>query len=880
MNRTKFILIVLLLAFINLAALPGFISHAASTVEYSKVFGGSGLDQGNSIAVDADGNTVVVGASQSSNLLVTPGAVNMGAGGFNDLFVLKVNPAGEVLFAARLGGSSFDEARAVALDASGNIYITGQTTSVDFPTTPGAFREQSDNPPPIGYTVFAAKLSAAGDRLLYSTFIGAGEADGLAVDATGNAYITGASGFGNYPTTPGAIRITPAGKDAFVTKLNPSGSALVYSTLLGGSKPDQGHSIAVDAAGNIYVTGRTDSPDFPTTQGAFQRTYASPTTPDYAPGYEGDVFIAKLNPANSTLLYSTFLGGNDYDEAVGLAIDAAGAAYVVGVTDSTNFPTTASAFQRRGTAFGDTFIAKLNPAGSALGYATLLGGGGNDIGYGIAIDSAGNATVTGYTDSSDFPTVNAVQPNNQSGPIFKSTDSGNTWNAVNAGLGSATIIYTLAVDAQDSSTLYSGGDGGFKSTNGGTDWHKLAYPAPYGDSITRTVTIEPANPATLYAVSHQGRVVKSQDGGASWRDLGLVATDYALVIDPTNSATLYAATDAPFQGTGVSRSTDGGATWRFTLLSSFRHPVRGIALDPQRPATLYAIIDSGGVVKSTDSGTTWTSTGLQEPSIISLAVDPLNPMTMYAGANSNQIFKSTDGGNSWASSRLGASVGSVNALAIDRTNSLKVYAGTSDGVFKSTDGGSNWMATALRRMGVSAVAIDPNQPATLYAGTAHGTNAFVAKLNTAGSAIFYSTYFGGGGYDTARAVALDATGNTYVTGTAGSANFPTINAPASPNGIGGVFIVKFTPSQETAAPRILTVTTSGKNLVVTGENFTDGAVLLLDGEAQRTLQDEQTARTVLIGKKTAKRIAHGQTVTIQVKNSDGGLSEPFRFTRN
>jgi hypothetical protein len=189
--------------------------------------------------------------------------------------------------------------------------------------------------------------------------------------------------------------------DAFVATLNPDGSALVYSTYLGGGGVDYGYGIAVDSFGNAYVTGRTYSADFPS---------ANPLQASY--GGELDAFVAKLNATGSALVYSTYLGGSRYDEGNSIAVDSSGNAYVTGVTYSTNFPT-ASAFQATCggcSSYADAFVAKLNAIGSALVYSTYLGGGGVDYGYGIAVDSLGNAYVTGETSSTDFPVAHPLQP--------------------------------------------------------------------------------------------------------------------------------------------------------------------------------------------------------------------------------------------------------------------------------------------------------------------------------------------------------------------------------------------------------------------------------------------------------------------------------------
>ena len=244
--------------------------------------------------------------------------------------------------------------------------------------------------------------------LSYSTYLGGSgsfeSGIGIAVDSAGSAYVTGDTNSTNFPTTSGAFQTTFGGgfSDAFVTKLNPAGSALVYSTYLGGSADDRGHGIAVDSAGNAYVTGVTASTNFPTTSGAFQTTFG---------GAPSDAYVTKLNPAGSALVYSTYLGGVENDQGSAIAVDSAGSAYVTGLTFSTNFPT-ASPIQAAKAGDFDAFVTKLNAAGSALVYSTYLGGSGFDWGHGIAVDSAGNAYVAGQTRSTNFPTASPIQAAN------------------------------------------------------------------------------------------------------------------------------------------------------------------------------------------------------------------------------------------------------------------------------------------------------------------------------------------------------------------------------------------------------------------------------------------------------------------------------------
>jgi hypothetical protein len=374
---------------------------------YSTYLGGGKNDAGNRIVADADGNAYVAGFTNSTNFPTTPGAVQTISSGSYEVFVTKLNPAGSALvYSTYLSGTAPSQGVSIAIDIDRNAYVTG-SAGANFPTTPGALQAISGG---LG-DAFVAKLNSTGSALLYSTYLGgAGDegGNGIAVDAAGNAYVTGMTDSTNFPTV-NAIQSTYAGtRDAFVAKLNSTGSALIYSTYLGGSGFEGSTGIAVDAGGHAYVTGSTGSTDFPTTVGAFQRVFRG----------GGDAFVAKLHPAGSVLVYSTYLGGSDADDGRAIAVDANGNAYVTGSTQSGNFPVTAGVFQP---VFGggfdpfcicvaaDAFVTKLDPSGSALVYSTYLGGNvggsGTERGFGIAVDADGHAYVTGHTGSSNFPTT-------------------------------------------------------------------------------------------------------------------------------------------------------------------------------------------------------------------------------------------------------------------------------------------------------------------------------------------------------------------------------------------------------------------------------------------------------------------------------------------
>jgi len=389
---------------------------------YSTYLGGSQQEQGYGIAVDSSGNSYVAGYTISRDFptvnafqATNHSAFPLGA----NAFVTKFNADGSALvYSTYLGGSAIDFAFAIAVDGSGNAYVTGQTDSSDFPTVNAVqaiYAGAQDS--------FVTKFNADGSALVYSTYIGGignDEAYGIAVDNSGSGYVTGWTDSANFPITLGAFQVinravASNGSNAFVTKFNPSGSALAYSTYLGGSHFDKATGIAVDGSGDAYVTGGVSSTDFPVVN-AFQSSNQD------APF--GSAFVTEFNPEGSTLVYSTYLGGSPHSfqgflvggtTGSGIAVDGSGEAYVTGWTADTDFPTTPAAFQAASHAnpAGSTnsFVAKFNPGGSALVYSSYLGGSGFDQANGIAI-AGGKAFVTGWTSDSDFPTASPIQESN------------------------------------------------------------------------------------------------------------------------------------------------------------------------------------------------------------------------------------------------------------------------------------------------------------------------------------------------------------------------------------------------------------------------------------------------------------------------------------
>jgi len=302
-----------------------------------------------------------------------------------------------IAYSTYLGGASNEYGQAIAVDITGAAYITGFTLSANFPTI-NPLQAVSGS----SYDAFVAKLSPAGNALIYATYLGGSgedEGKGITVDSTGAAYVTGRTRSSDFPVHNAILSSIRGSEDGFIVKLNPAGSSFSYATYFGGTGQDYGTGIAVDTSGSAYVTGMAYSTDLPTTVDVLQTTNAG----------SADAFAVKLNAAGSALSYATYLGGSGYEVPMGIAIDSAGAAYIIGITMSSDFPISNPIQENHGGGDYDAFVAKLNAAGSVLSYATYLGGNDYDNGKRIAVDSAGAAYITGYTESSNFPTHNPIQ---------------------------------------------------------------------------------------------------------------------------------------------------------------------------------------------------------------------------------------------------------------------------------------------------------------------------------------------------------------------------------------------------------------------------------------------------------------------------------------
>lgn len=379
----------------------------------------------------------------SAKYVLRAGVLGFVVGDFDHSLPLVIDPV--LTYSSYFGGSSYDEATGVAADSAGNTYLVGYTSSTLFPTFSPVQPSHGGGP----YDAFIVKLDPTGQSRIYSSYLGGSGADiayAVATDAFGNAYVAGLTSSSNFPVA-GAVQATLGGaQDAFVTKLNPSGSALVYSTYLGGSLDDYARGIAVSGAGAAYLVGTTFSSNFPKVaalQSSLSGTY--------------DAFVAQLAPGGTGLVYSTYLGGSGTEYGNAIALDTSGSAYVVGSTTSNNFPIANARQPAHAGGSNDAFLSKLNLAGSGFVFSTYLGGSGTDEAFGVSA-TLGTAVVVGSTLSSNFPLALAKQP------VF--------------GGNNHTDAFVTRFDASGAALLYStylGGTGSEVATGVASDGFGNAY---------------------------------------------------------------------------------------------------------------------------------------------------------------------------------------------------------------------------------------------------------------------------------------------------------------------------------------------------------------------------------------------------------------------
>ncbi|MFN0084935.1 MAG: SBBP repeat-containing protein [Blastocatellia bacterium] len=698
---------------------------------FSTYFGGSNIDQAFGIALDAAGDIYLAGSTVSGDFR-TANPFQPGNRGSSDAFVAKIKGDGsQTIYSSYLGGAGFDEAYSVAVDAFGNAYVAGQTASNDFNTVNAMQPANAGG----GSDAFIAKVNAAGTALIYSSYVGGSGVDvayGVAVDVNTNAYLTGHTFSADYPVANPLQGANAGNADAFISRINASGSGFVYSTYLGGAGGDFSRGIAVDGNAQAYIAGRTASTDFPV-RNALQ------------PASRGnlDAFVAKLSLTGSQLVYSTYLGGAEDDLAYGITVDSGGSAYVVGDARSTDF-NTKNPLQAANRGGLDAFVSKFTSAGTTLSYSTYLGGSGEDLALSVALDTAGNAYITGYTSSNDFTTRSPIQPTNKGG-----LDA---------------FVTKIFADASDIAfNTYFGGNGSDTGYGIAVDMSGSCYVT----GATTSTNLPTRNP--IQAVNRGGldvfvakfnalgsNIVYSTYLGGGFGDLGR-----GIAVDLSGNAFVAGSTfseDFPVQGAfqGSNRGLGDAFVARINAAGSaltYCSFLGGAGTDEAAGIA----IDAGGnayVVGNTGSGDFNTRNPLQAANRGQQDIF----LSKVAGNGSSLIYSTYLGGNR-------TDIG--NAVAVDGAGSAYITGSTAS----------------------------PNFPLQSALQTAYGggdLDAFAVKVNPAGSALIFSTYLGGSLAEVGNSIAVDPFGNSYLTGLTASLNFPVVN-PIQPDNRGGTdaFITKF-----------------------------------------------------------------------------------------
>lgn len=937
-----------------------------AALTFSTYLGGEGSDVISDIAIDPEGSIYVTG-SADAGFPVTPGAFQPAPSrGGSASFVAKIDPVNKVIVYSTFLGGQDSHTTDIAVDSAGNAYVTGWTSAQDFPVTPGAFQTSKQG----SRSAFVTKLDLAGSAVVYSTYLGGsgsganvGEcgsgasgvcdttSSAIAVDSSGNAYITGTTNSDLLPTTSNAFQkkrirsdCSSGGMDAplipcseaFVIKLNSAGSAPVYSTYIGGIRNDAAHDIAVDSAGSAYISGVSDSSDFPLS-GAISTA--------------GNMFVTRLDSEGSHLVYST-RAGEDAQQPL-LAIGSSGNAYLTGITTSVNLVTTPGAFRpessnvlafksedggnswkrsHAGLKNGISTIA-IDPANASDIYAFFFGGIARSSDGGKNWSRRTFASLDNVVFAPRHPAIayGVIQRFFFGKEIVKTTDAGDTWNFV--GQPSASLR-DVTVDPVDSSVIYISDGGLFKSTDGGQSRKRIGTGLP--ERSGRIMAINPSNPSILLAIS-DGGLYRSTNRGKRWSLTSLESTAIASVVfGPADRSLVYAA------GTGIYRSADSGQTWNKIKDDLPAVNINRLLVDPTDSSTLYANT-TDGVFRSENSGRHWERIegGLNSCSTI-LAVDPRDPSIIYAGGCDNKPQVFVVGINSQGSAfnyvtYLGE--GFASSISVDAADNVYVAGETSSSDFPVR----------------GAFQPDPNP----------GIDSFLARLNPTGTDVIFSTYYGGDGSDHVSAMVLDRAGNAWIAGWTHSTNLPAVGAlQENLKGRLDAFIARVIGFVPTASgPRVLNVTPSsgpstgttdvtiagenfdagaqvrvagksagifslssssirirtpahfagpatvvvvnpdgqssllaggfiyipaptieqaavvGKDLSVFGREFDREAVIMVDGRELKTEQGPFNPTRQIIGRKGGNEIKPGQRVAIVVRNANGFVSLPFSYTR-
>ncbi len=867
---------------------------------YGQVLGTGGGSEGLGVAVDAAGNAYVTGYT-TDTAFPTLNAEQGSLVAQKDAFVSKINAAGTgLVYSTFLGGSGTDVSNSIAVDAAGNAYIAGYTQSSDFPT---------HAPLQVSLTgvfnAFVAKLNPSGNALIYSTYLGGSKIDvanAIAIDASGNAYVAGYAVSTNFPTVSPYQAVNHGNANAFVSKLNAAGSALVYSTYLGGSGTDLARGIAVDASGAAYLAGSTSSIDFPLA-GPVQAAYAG-----------NDLFVTKLNPAGSALVYSTYYGGSGTDDANAIALDSSGNAYVAGFTTGPGtFPTVNPLPPPAGSQAG--FLLKLNAAGSSVVYATTL----DTNGRGVAVDAFGNAYVTGRgVDLGGSPVSMALRVNPSGVALDYSFQ-----------LGSALTNVAEAIAVDSSGNVYVSGQGSINtslvppaspsSASTFVSLAKVGDPpgSPHIGRLTPAATVVGSSPTQVQVMGSgflSGATVRVNGSNrtttfvsAAEVDATLPASDLtaatsiALSVSnpggsPSNSAT-FSIVNPPPTISSLSPSSANAGDPSFTLTVNGSGFLAGSTVYWNGSARSTTVVNASKVtaqILSTDIAAGGTDTvqvnapapggGLSTGFGFNItnptpAITSLNPSSLDAGAAS---FALTVQGSGFTPSSVVSWNGSPRTTQFVSKNQLKATILASDmlvsgtaavSVFTPTPGGGT-ASTSFSVTGNSVPVISTISPAAVTAGGAGFTltvngSGFIATSQVNWNASPRATTFAGATQLTMAASSADianigTAAVTVVTPAPGGGTSNSLSLAINGNPV---------PTVSSVSPTSVTAGSAGFTLSVTGTGFVQGSSIYWNGAPRAGSSITSTQISAQIA---AQDIADGGTANIQVfvPPPGGGLSTP------
>lgn len=694
------------------------LGNGGASVVWLTYLGGALNDLAADLEVDSSGNVYVVGNTSSVDF-PTKDPFQAQRRSDPDVFAAKLNPSGtELIWSTYLGGTRSDTAAASML-AGQELIVAGTTASADFPVQNPIQAQLNITGAGSASDAFLARFNAAGSALVYSTYhggAGSDQAGDLARTPAGNPVLVGTTGSTDFPTVNPLQEARSGNNDAFVTEFAANGSALVFSTYLGGTSTETGYGVTVAPDGTLWFCGDTNSSNFPLKDPIQWNLISAP-----------EMFIAGIAPDRGSLLYSTYLGGVGSDSARDVAVDAHGRVIVVGLTSAAEFPVVGGGRLKQEAS--DLVVAVLDFRRNLIAFSTMIGGSGDEIPGGTAVDAQGRVFFAGVSNSLNFPSVNAAQPEYGGSGVYYSSNGAAGWVRTPFPVTAADVLH---VNFQNSWVFAGTSSGLYLSENLGTTWTSIGLA---GQQI-RAVANDSNSPPGIYAATNTG-LYKSTNKGQNWNLLCgseamrcELAPFTAVVVDPRNNRVVYAGTAAG----GVFRSEDAGDNWlvRNGGLDDAGKAVQSLAIDPVNSANLY-LGGNGRLWKTTNGGLTWTGTNFNNVGPIrGLAVNTTTPSVIYASGASagvNFVARSGDGGNTWDATQ--PIQGVVTGISLVAARPDEVYAATqTSGVLKSTDRAKTWTTVnqGLPTRLVNRIAVDPRNSQRIWATSQDPSDGIMAAV--------------------------------------------------------------------------------------------------------------------------------------------------------